>query len=285
MTAPDAATALARLGGSAAVADLDEVCGRAAVRRAVRAGEVVRLARGRYGLPEAPDPRVSAVRLRGTVSHESAAAVHGIPLLVKDSQSHVTVPANRGRVDRRGVVLHWSTLTSDEVHGGVTTPVRTVLDLARSRPFATGLAAADHVLRERLVSPEELRASAAALTGRGCRSAQRVAKHADGRAGSVLESALRAILIEARITGFQPQVEIRDGGFYARVDLAHQGRRIVLEADSFEHHGHRSALARDCRRYTELAIRGWRVLRFAWEHVMFEPEWVVEMIRVALAGR
>lgn len=95
---------------------------------------------------------------------------------------------------------------------------------------------------------------------------------------------MRAILVEAGITGFEPQVEIRDDRFYACVDLAHRGRRIVLEADSFEHHGHRSALARDCRRCTELTIRGWRVLRFAWEHVMFEPEWVVATIRAALGG-
>ena len=55
----------------------------------------------------------------------------------------------------------------------------------------------------------------------------------------------------------------------------------MLEADSFAHHGHRAALERDCRRYTELTIRGWRVLRFAWEHVMFEPEWVAACIVAA----
>jgi very-short-patch-repair endonuclease len=48
------------------------------------------------------------------------------------------------------------------------------------------------------------------------------------------------------------------------VDLGDPARKIVAEADSFEYHGSREALARDCRRYDELVARGWRVLRYAW---------------------
>jgi very-short-patch-repair endonuclease len=59
----------------------------------------------------------------------------------------------------------------------------------------------------------------------------------------------------------------------------------VLEADSFEHHGHRSALARDCQRYSELTSRGWLVLRFAWEHVIFDPAWVAGRVGEAVALR
>ena len=89
---------------------------------------------------------------------------------------------------------------------------------------------------------------------------------------------MRAIVLQARLRGFEPQVVISDDGFSARVDLAHRRLRLVLEADSFEHHGTRGALVRDCRRYDELTVRGWRVLRFAWEHVMFEPEWVAATV-------
>jgi very-short-patch-repair endonuclease len=62
------------------------------------------------------------------------------------------------------------------------------------------------------------------------------------------------------------------------VDLADVDRRIVLEADSFEHHGERADLVRDCERYDELVACGWTVLRFSWEHVMFRPEWVAEVV-------
>ena len=57
--------------------------------------------------------------------------------------------------------------------------------------------------------------------------------------------------------------------------------RVVLEADSFEFHGSRKGLRRDCERYTALAIRRWIVVRFAWEHVMFEQDYVRELVDTA----
>lgn len=283
--APDAVTALTSLGGSARVRDLDDLCGRAAVRRAVARGEISRIARGRYALPEAPDPRLTAVRLSGVVSHQSAARLWGIPQLGDDGRAHVTVAPNRARVVRSSAVLHWASLASADVLDGVTVPLRTVLDISRTSSFRTGLACADSALRDRLVLPGDLVAGAALLTNRGSRAARLVAEHADARAASVLESALRAVVIDLGITGFVPQLQIDDKGFRARVDLGHPGLRIVLEADSFEHHGYRSALARDCLRYSELTSRGWLVLRFAWEHVIFDPTWVATRIREAVTLR
>jgi very-short-patch-repair endonuclease len=55
-------------------------------------------------------------------------------------------------------------------------------------------------------------------------------------------------------------------------------RAIVLEADSFTHHGTRAALRADSRRYDELVRLGWVVLRFAWEHVMSDRAWVAEVV-------
>jgi very-short-patch-repair endonuclease len=286
----DPIAALAQLGGSADVKALDELCGRRALRRVVNSGDVERLARGRYSLPTGPDPVRSAVRLGGVASYESAATRWGIELPVRaEARAQVTVGRGRSHLKLDGVEVHWADLSASDVDGSFTTPLRTVLDIARHRPFGTALAAADCALRMRLVLPGDLVAGAQRLRGPGCTQARRVADQADARAASVLESVLRAIMIEGEITGFEPQVEIHGDGFFARVDLGHHGRRIALEADSFEHHGHRAALARDCRRYTELTSRGWLVLRFAWEQVMFEPEWVVAMIRAALelppAGR
>lgn len=265
--------------------DLDDLCGRSAVRRAVARGEIRRIARGRYALPEAPDPRVTAVRLSGVVSHQSAARLWGIGLLDADRRTHVTLPPTRGRVTPSGAVLHWMDLPPAEVKDGVTVPLRTVLDISRTTSFRAGLACADSALRDRLVLPADLMAGAARLTNRGSRAARRVADHADARAGSVLESGLRAIVIELGLTGFVPQLKIDEGGFRARVDLGDAQRRMALEADSFEHHGHRSALARDCHRYSELSSRGWLVLRFAWEHVIFDPAWVAGRILEGAALR
>jgi very-short-patch-repair endonuclease len=109
--------------------------------------------------------------------------------------------------------------------------------------------------------------------------------HADGRADNPFESVLRAIAIGVAGLSVEPQVRISHDDFYARVDLADEQLRIVLEADSFEFHGERRALATDCRRYDELVARGWVVLRFAWEQVMFEPAWVASVIRRVVEGR
>ncbi len=35
---------------------------------------------------------------------------------------------------------------------------------------------------------------------------------------------------------------------------------------------------RDCERYNAFAMKGWWVVRFSWEHVMFEPEYVREVL-------
>jgi very-short-patch-repair endonuclease len=206
-------------------------------------------------------------------------------LLEPTRQAHVTVARSRRRVDARDCVLHWADVPRSDIRDRVTVPLRTVVDCARTSAFAQALSIADSALRLRLVTADDLIAAAESLRGPGRGKALRVARAADGRAESVLESALRALLLEHRIRGFEPQVSIQDERFGVRVDFAHRGRRIVLEAESFAHHGHRPALVRDCWRYTELNIRGWRVLRFAWEHVLFEPDWVVQSIRAALASR
>jgi very-short-patch-repair endonuclease len=63
------------------------------------------------------------------------------------------------------------------------------------------------------------------------------------------------------------------------VDLADPELKIAVEADSFEHHGSRAALVRDCERYDALSAAGWTVLRFTWEHVMSRPDWVTATVR------
>ena len=60
---------------------------------------------------------------------------------------------------------------------------------------------------------------------------------------------------------------------------------MVIEADSFEFHGERAALSRDCERYDGLVSRGWLVLRFTWEQVMLRPVWVARVIERTVRRR
>ena len=113
----------------------------------------------------------------------------------------------------------------------------------------------------------------------------RIARHGSALTANPFESVLRAICLGVPDLGGVPQVEIADETFYARVDLPDVRLRIVVEADSFAFHGAREQLRHDCWRYDELVARGWVVLRFAWEQVMFAPNWVrsilVEAVRRA----
>ena len=278
MTRTDAVETLALLGGAADHAQLvRHGCSRSSLRGAVAAGLVLLVARGRYCLPTAVDPRRSAVRVQGLASHTSAALHWGIAVARAPQRSQVTVSRTRSRVASRGIQVHWSDVPPEDAGDHVTEPRRTVLDCARTLPFGEGLAVADSALRDRLVDAADLRHHAGLLRGPGAASARRVASAADGLAANPFESVLRGLALDAGLD-VRPQVAIAHEDFFARVDLADVGRRLVLEADSFTFHGHREALARDCRRYDELVLLGWRVLRFAWDHVMHDPDWVTDVL-------
>lgn len=267
---------IAHRGGSATFADLRLAVSARSIRNALEAGQVRRVAKGIYAMPESPAALTAARSQRGIVSHVSAAQHWGMDVITRPPLPHVTLPP--GQVRRSAgqkCVLHWSTAPSLD---DVTIPTRTVLDCIRILPFAEALAIADSALHKGIVDADDLAMSALGLRGPRRARIQEVVALADGRAESVLESALRAILIEAGIDGFEPQYAVRDGSFSARLDLGHSEFRIDLETDGFEHHSTRRALVKDCRRQTNLSIRGWTVLRFSWEDVMYDREWVVEAV-------
>jgi len=108
----------------------------------------------------------------------------------------------------------------------------------------------------------------------GAARARRVAEHASALAANPFESMLRAIAIEVGLS-VRPQVGIwlgEDGVVHP--DVVDIGRRLVLEADSWEFHTGNEAHARDCRRYTLLVVHGWTVLRFTWRQVMHDADFV-----------
>jgi very-short-patch-repair endonuclease len=266
----DPVEVLRHLGGTAGRADLLRHAGRRALDRALTDRLVERVSWGRYALPGLPPALKTARGLSGVLSHESAAEYWLLESVARPTTVHVTVPPQAHRPAVKGVTLHYSTIGDEEV----TSPLRTVLDCARTLPFREGLAIADSALRRDLVTRGELVEAARRLTNRGSRRARDVAECSTAAAANPLESALRAVVIDAGLEGFEAQLVIAEDGLSVRVDLGHPALRLVAEADSFEFHGSRSALDRDCRRYDELVSRGWLVLRFSWEQVMFDPGWV-----------
>jgi hypothetical protein len=182
------------------------------------------------------------------------------------------------------VDLRYRDLGPDDHDGLATTRLRTVLDCARDLPFDRGLAVADSALRHGDVEAGELERLALAVRTTGRRAALRVAQFADGRAANPFESVLRAIALEVLGPTVEAQLVIEEDGFRCRPDLVDAGRRLVLEADSYEFHGTRAGLHRDAQRYNALVLRGWTVLRFTWEDVMLDPDYVRACLMRFLEG-
>lgn len=171
----DPVTLLQRLGGVSDGATLRRGCGSEALRRAVRAGQVLHLGRNGYALPGADEAIAAAVRLQGVASHLSAARAWGWKVKHLPAAPVVTVPRNR-KVEaprRDGVDVRWAQLPATDVVAHRTTRLRTVVDCARSLPFDEALCVADSALREgRVVRADLLEAaSRSPRTGPGCRAA------------------------------------------------------------------------------------------------------------------
>ena len=277
----DPVEALIRLGGVASTSRLLGLTTRRALRTALERGDLVRVARGRFRLRDVDESLARAVRVGGALALRSAALAHGWAVKVTPTLPEVAVSRTRHRPDGRGVRLVWVPHLDPRLL--VTPPLETVLACARLLAFDEALAIADSALRSRMVTHDELVAAADLTRGAGAARVRRVAAHADGRAANPFESVLRAITIEAGLL-VVPQHPVDVGERVIHPDLVDPVGRVVLEADSWAWHTGKQAHVDDCWRYNALVCHDWSVLRFAWEHVMFDPEYVREVIDLRRSG-
>ncbi|MGO1166291.1 MAG: DUF559 domain-containing protein [Janibacter sp.] len=170
--------------------------------------------------------------------------------------------------------MRWRPVPADDREDGwVTNRVRTALDCASLLPEDEALAVLDSALREGAVDRDELLLASSVLPALHRRRAEALLRLASPLAANPFESVLRWIVSDIPGLSVRPQVRITDDeGLIGVVDLADEELQIALEADSFEWHGDRTALERDCIRYDRLTADGWLVLRFTWDQVMQHPE-------------
>lgn len=264
------------LGGVATRGMLVRLTSRRQLEAAVASGQLVRVNRGRYAVPGVHEGTERALKVTGHVCLVSAALAHGWKVKVVPEVPQIAVPKDRRVAEavRASMELIWTDLTDDQVEGLATDAATTLEMCGRRLPFDEALSIADSALRDGY-SHQALLDRAAAAQGPGSARLRRVAAHADPRAANPFESVLRAIAQDVPGLSVEPQVDIRgDLGLEVRSDLVDRRLRIVLEADSFEWHGDRAALRRDARRYDLLVANGWSVLRFAYEDVMHDQDWV-----------
>jgi hypothetical protein len=192
-----------------------------------------------------------------------------------------------GHADRAGVLVHIAALPAGHVasYRGVplTSVPRTVIDLARTLPFAEGVAVADSALCAGLTSKSELSAVIGDC-GRwpGLRRAREVTAFSDARSESVLESLSRAQFHQAGLPPPDLQVWVGDDeDVIGRVDFLWRRYRTIGEADgAFKYQSPtraRAQLERDAR----LRAAGYEVVHFTWPQITGAPAQVIEDIRVA----
>lgn len=272
---------IAQCGGTASRAEIGGTVTQRRLTAAVREGLLLRPRRGIYTLPGLDAAVAGAQRTSGVVSHRSAALLHGWGVLHEPSRPEIVVPRHLrlDRSRRTGLHLRWRVLDAEDAADGVTAPLRTVVDCARDLALPEALAVADSALRAGDLTRADLTDAAAHLPRLGRTRAVRVLDLASADAANPFESGLRALATEAADDLWVPQtpVLVRHGRLL-HADAGCAELRIALEADSHEFHKTRADVRRDCWRYTEMTLARWIVLRFAWEHVMFEPDWVRDVI-------
>lgn len=273
------------LGGACRRSVLVERCGRPEVDRALRDGVLVRVARGRYALATANAAVRAAATLGGVLSMRSAAQRHGWGQKLVPDLPDVTFPRTHHLPAgaRKLVVPHWSDIASEDIEDGVTGVRRTLVDCMRNLPLDESVPIVNSALRAGDVTLPQLRAIARSMKGRGRARAMAVAAMATAKPVNPYESTLYAIASTVPGLRVEPQHPVRiSPTLELHPDLADPRLGIVIEAESFEWHGKRAALTRDCLRYNAFTLGGWLVVRFSWDQVMFDAGYVLEVLEAVV---
>ncbi|GAA5100628.1 type IV toxin-antitoxin system AbiEi family antitoxin domain-containing protein [Nocardia iowensis] len=213
-------------------------------------------------------------------SHCSALVLHGVPTW-SISLQRVHLTRNRvhgGRIGKQ-LVVHSAQLEPDEitlVNGlQVTTPPRTVIDIARSQDFEQAVVIGDSALRQGLTTADELRDHLhRARHRRGSRSAAQVVAFLDGRSESIGESRSRVAIHRSGLPApeLQARVFTDDEVCVGRVDFLFAGLGVIGEFDGkvscqSESQGAQrpEQVLAEKNRDDRLRALGWMVVRWNWD--------------------
>jgi very-short-patch-repair endonuclease len=240
--------------------------------------------------PETWHQRLIAACLAGpaVASHRSAGHLWDFPGM---SPELVEVTALRHR-RRKPTAVRWHEsfhLSDRDVTAidGIpcTRPVRTFLDLGVVLSSDELESVLNEGIRRNLLSVAAIsqRLEAFGLRRPGTRVVQAVLKRnvPNQRAPeSVLETRFLQLIRSACLPEPVPQYEVTlTDGSKVRLDFAYPHRLVGIELDGAAYHSGWRAEKRDRRRDTQLGAIGWRVLRFGWDEVTRDPEYVLAMMR------
>jgi very-short-patch-repair endonuclease len=170
------------------------------------------------------------------------------------------------------------------IHDGipVTTPARTLLDLAATVDARTLERALNEAQVLRLTTPSALLPLLTQHSRhRGARALRALAE--PDRTRMTRSEAERRLLKLTRTAQLPtPRTNARLGPF--EVDFLWAEHRLIVEVDGFQFHSSRDAFERDRARDSELVARGYRVVRVTWRQIVRDPYAVVGRIAQALGS-
>jgi hypothetical protein len=183
-------------------------------------------------------------------------------------------------IKRPGVRCHRRVLepTDIRVRDGIalTSPVRTILDLAGEFPLIDLVVVMDAALHMKSCTRKQLEARAHDRGVRGIARYRQALELCDGRSESAPETMTRLVIVLSGLPAPTPQFNVYDkqGFFVARADLKAFG---VLAAFEYDGGGHDEPVthARDVKRWRDLRREGYEVFPYTARELFRTPQLIV----------
>jgi very-short-patch-repair endonuclease len=194
------------------------------------------------------------------LSHHSAAAVWGFRP-AHEGDVHITKTTTTRA--RPGIRVHRTASLNVAVQDGLplTTPARTIHDLAPHLPRHELHRAIEEAEIRKLITREQLRPAL-----RGTDEPRFTRSEAERRLLKLVRaSRLPVPITNTMVAGWE-------------VDALWPRHGLIVEVDGFAYHGNRAAFERDRRRDAALTAAGYRVVRITWRRLVHEPHAVVALL-------
>lgn len=264
--------------------------GHRSVARRVESGRWQRIHKAVYLIGPAPATLSAKMRaaafacgVDAAVSHRTAAVVWQLLPATPDPELHVTV-AGRNPGVKPGIRIHrvaehstGELTTKRDIP--LTTPARTICDLAATEPLRDVESALTEARIQRLATDLQLRAVIQRAPSRPGAPIIRSLLEAEDDSGYTRSKAERLLRDLIRAAGLErPLFNEPLLGFV--VDVLWPKQRLIVEVDGYAYHAHRAAFERDRRRDQELVAAGYRVIRVTWIQLRDRPiETIASIIR------
>ena len=245
------------------------------VARAVSAGLLTRVRRSWVATPHCDPRRTAAAAVAGRVTCVTAAEMAG--LWIPPGQSsldrpHIAVRPTSSRHGDTGAQLHWAVGPVPCSPTVVEDPLLNVLfHVARCLPRQDALTIWESAIRKQRADPAVL-----ARTAWHSTRAQALAS----MASALSDSGLETVFVDGmRRCGIVVRQQVRVDGHLVDGLI---GERLIVQIDGFTHH-QAADRRRDLREDARLLLRGYLVLRFDFQQILFDWPHVEETVVLAIA--